>query len=446
MATLVAAGGQGERIGVSATRDGDDMVAIEFDRPRALACAMPTRRCSRSTPRARPSARARRCSAPASRCGWRAISRVELGGSADDRRRALDFAAARRRYSAGGAGLFQLTWPGDHRPQRGLSRRRRRGRRSLIVWPDEFRHALHRLRRYRGGVRLARAARAATAHGTTRDRGACPRRIAASPIAACRSTYMVDYPIATDPRAVDDPARRDRATGGRRSARSSIPGSIRRSTKQLTPANSFAGNLPAALEAAKLDALTERDHRGVRHARRAPIAPGATASARRRFALLAARGYRLDSSMRARYDYAAEGGPDFSRDRQPRLSRRAGRRDRRTAADDGVHRRARGAAASGFTARWARCRKGSGLFARAGLLSRVALTPEDMPLADALEAVRIAVGEGRAAAQLLLPLALARARAIRPMSAMPPISRRFIAGGTACSTLLERLRRRAGVA
>ena len=38
--------------------------------------------------------------------------------------------------------------------------------------------------------------------------------------------------------------------------------------------------------------------------------------------------------------------------------------------------------------------KGRGLFARAGLLSRVALTPEDMPVKDALEAIAVAVGEG----------------------------------------------------
>jgi signal transduction histidine kinase len=37
MATLVASGGPGERIGISATRDMDAMVAIVFDRPRALA-------------------------------------------------------------------------------------------------------------------------------------------------------------------------------------------------------------------------------------------------------------------------------------------------------------------------------------------------------------------------------------------------------------------------
>ncbi|MGH2322789.1 hypothetical protein, partial [Enterococcus faecalis] len=38
--------------------------------------------------------------------------------------------------------------------------------------------------------------------------------------------------------------------------------------------------------------------------------------------------------------------------------------------------------------------KGRGLAARMRLLSRVALTPEDMPLPDALEAIAVAAGEG----------------------------------------------------
>ncbi|MDQ0836780.1 hypothetical protein [Sphingomonas faeni] len=38
--------------------------------------------------------------------------------------------------------------------------------------------------------------------------------------------------------------------------------------------------------------------------------------------------------------------------------------------------------------------KGRSLFARARLLSRIALTPEDMPIVDALEAVAVAAGEG----------------------------------------------------
>src|SRR5205085_9358127 len=42
----------------------------------------------------------------------------------------------------------------------------------------------------------------------------------------------------------------------------------------------------------------------------------------------------------------------------------------------------------------ARLPHGRGVLARTGLSSRIALTPEDMPLDDALEAVRVAVSEG----------------------------------------------------
>jgi hypothetical protein len=44
--------------------------------------------------------------------------------------------------------------------------------------------------------------------------------------------------------------------------------------------------------------------------------------------------------------------------------------------------------------RFSRFPHGIGVAARLGLLSRVALTPEDMPLEEAREAVRVAVGEG----------------------------------------------------
>ncbi|MGE9115901.1 hypothetical protein, partial [Escherichia coli] len=38
--------------------------------------------------------------------------------------------------------------------------------------------------------------------------------------------------------------------------------------------------------------------------------------------------------------------------------------------------------------------RGRGLFSRAGLLARVPLTPEGVPVNDALEAIAIAIGEG----------------------------------------------------
>src|SRR3546814_2605368 len=77
-----------------------------------------------------------------------------------------------------------------------------------------------------------------------------------------------------------------------------------------TRANSYPGNLPRAIEAAKLDVLTDAIVAafGVRprlyRAGRYGIGPATTA-------LLAERGYRLDSSIRSRYDYRHDGGPDF---------------------------------------------------------------------------------------------------------------------------------------
>ena len=38
--------------------------------------------------------------------------------------------------------------------------------------------------------------------------------------------------------------------------------------------------------------------------------------------------------------------------------------------------------------------RGRGVFARTHLMSRVALTPEDMPVPDALEAIAVALGQG----------------------------------------------------
>jgi hypothetical protein len=162
--------------------------------------------------------------------------------------------------------------------------------------------------------------------------------------------------------------------------------------ERLSAVNSFPGNLPAALEAAKLDRLTDliADRFGRRptayRAGRYGIGPAT-------FDLLAARGYRVDSSMRARYDYSNAQGPDFGA---------IGNHAFRTAPNGAIielplttvftgHARRGGARLD----RWlGRMPHGRGVFARTGLLARVALTPEDMPIDDALEAIRVALDEG----------------------------------------------------
>ena len=97
--------------------------------------------------------------------------------------------------------------------------------------------------------------------------------------------------------------------------------------------------------------------------------------------------------MRSGYDYAGEGGPDFAA--IPNHAFRTGPGDAivelpLTTVFTGA---ARGGGDRLYRA-LGRLPRGRGIAARIGLLSRVALTPEDMPLDDALEAVRIALGEG----------------------------------------------------
>lgn len=156
--------------------------------------------------------------------------------------------------------------------------------------------------------------------------------------------------------------------------------------------NSFVGNLSLELERAKLHMLTDRIEQtlGVRplcyRAGRYGVGP-ATAM------LLEEAGYRLDVSVRSHFDYSATGGPNFTG--YPMTPYRAGPngglleiplttaflgRWRENGAD--IYARARGIPLA------------HGLLAKAGLLNRIAFTPEGMPVQEAMEAVRILQGEG----------------------------------------------------
>lgn len=203
--------------------------------------------------------------------------------------------------------------------------------------------------------------------------------------------YMVDYPVARDPWAVAA-LRAALADGG-----STIGAQLHAWVtppfdEPLSRPASYAGNLPRALEAAKLDTLTEALEAAFGRRPRAYRA-GRYGIGPHTLELLAARGYRLDSSVRARHDYRGDGGPDF---------RGAGNAAYRCGPDDAlielplttVFTGALRRLGPGLYDRLGRVPHGRGAFARAGLLERVALTPEGMPLAAAREAVRVALGEG----------------------------------------------------
>lgn len=229
---------------------------------------------------------------------------------------------------------------------------------------------------------LARAARATTAMRAFPD---AHRRFAARGVGlAC----MVDWPVVRDPAAVDSLA------CAAADPRSEIGAQLHAWVNPpfggpSGPAASYAGNLPRALEAAKLDRLTEALTRTFGRAPRAYRAGRYGVGPDTR-ALLAARGYRIDSSVRAAYDYSADGGPDF---------RAVGNAAHRA---DGVVELPLSTVFTGWgragAARLdralARVRHGRGLAARLRLLQRVALTPEDMPVAAALAAVQAAAAGG----------------------------------------------------
>ncbi|MDO7843032.1 polysaccharide deacetylase family protein [Sphingomonas immobilis] len=201
-------------------------------------------------------------------------------------------------------------------------------------------------------------------------------------------TYLVDYPVATDPRAVD--VLRGIVADGRSAIGTQLHAWVNPPFfEEVTPANSFAGNLPEEVEAAKLDVLTEAITEAFGAAPRA-FRAGRYGIGPATLRLLAARGYRLDSSMRARYDYSGEGGPDFAGIGNAAFRAGPVVELPLTTVFTGALR------GSGAGLYWAlgKVPKARGVFARAGLLSRIALTPEDMPVADAIEAIAVAAGEG----------------------------------------------------
>ncbi len=156
--------------------------------------------------------------------------------------------------------------------------------------------------------------------------------------------------------------------------------------------NSFAGNLPVELERAKLIALTDKIESAVGQrptiyrAGRYGVGPN---TAR----LLEEAGYRIDTSVRPHFDYSHEGGPSFLRhDSRPYWSGPNGM----------LLELPLGATYTGQLRRYGRFLFGDGrsnlrrisMLARSGMLARVALTPEDMPIDDVKRAITWMLRDG----------------------------------------------------
>jgi len=205
-----------------------------------------------------------------------------------------------------------------------------------------------------------------------------------------KCVHLVDHPIATDPKSVAmlrEWLERDEISVGTQLH----PWVNPPHEEEVNTFNSFVGNLPIPLEQAKIENLTAAIASAFG---RRPIVYragryGVGANTAR---LLAEAGYEADVSVRALHDYSDEGGPDFSRIRP--FPFRVGGGDLLelplSTAYVGHLRNMGGAV---FRAA-SRLPRGRGLLYRTGLLNRVPLTPEGVPLEEALAAARALIADG----------------------------------------------------
>ncbi len=122
--------------------------------------------------------------------------------------------------------------------------------------------------------------------------------------------YLVDWPIANDPRAVEiigDAVRRGTAEVGVQLHTWVNPPF----DEEVCARNSYAGNLPHALEVAKFTALRDRVEAAFGMA---PLIyrAGRYGVGEHTAAMLRKAGIAIDTSVRSLFDYSAQGGPDFS--------------------------------------------------------------------------------------------------------------------------------------
>jgi hypothetical protein len=206
-----------------------------------------------------------------------------------------------------------------------------------------------------------------------------------------KPAYMVDYPVATTPGSVEvlrALAENDGATIGAQLHPWVNPPFIER----VDLKNSFPGNLPRPIELAKIKALTNAiaENFGtppiVYRAGRYGVGPNTEA-------LLDELGYQIDVSVRPYFDYRDEGGPSF-RGIRPQLywtgpERRLLELPLTSTFTGGL--RLLGESAFELAARIPHL---NGILSRTSLLGRVALTPEGIPLDEAIKAIRILVEEG----------------------------------------------------
>lgn len=200
----------------------------------------------------------------------------------------------------------------------------------------------------------------------------------------CIPTYLVDWPVVANPTSAAIIA--DMAAQGTCDVGAQLhPWVNPPHDEAVTAHNSYVGNLPRALQAAKLAELTARieSETSIRPVtyRAGRYGVGADTAE-----LLIEQGYRLDVSVRTHFDYRSQGGPDFSA--HPVTPWRAA---------TGLYEVPMTAAYTGLLRKRGRLPRLTGLhglLARTGIIDRVPLTPEGVRLSDAEIAIRQLLNDG----------------------------------------------------
>ena len=202
--------------------------------------------------------------------------------------------------------------------------------------------------------------------------------------------YLVDWPIVQSKRAAEI-LRGPVAAGKAEIGVQLHPWVNPPFEEEVTPHNSFAGNLPRELEGAKFRQLRDAIEQtfetapAIYRAGRYGVGPDSAA-------MLAEGGIAIDSSVRANFDYSAGEGPDFRRhplvpywlDESKTLLELP-----LTSVFWGMLRRQGGWLYPALS-RMPRMR---GVLARAGLLERIPLTPEGVTVDEAIRGIDMALDD-----------------------------------------------------
>lgn len=229
-----------------------------------------------------------------------------------------------------------------------------------------------------------------TGHGVTALKGMA-RGQAYFASAGVRPVYVTDYPV-VDSDAAADMMGRWLADGAADIGAHLHPWVNPPHVEQVTAANSYVGFLPLEVERAKLETLSERIAQ--RFGRR-PIVyrAGRYGVGPHSAGLLEEAGFLVDSSVRSRFDYSPQDGPDFQGLPLQPYWAGPGRSLIELPLSTGFVGMLRGGGEQLYRATR---RRGpiAGALARSGMLSRVPLTPEGVPLHDAVRAIDALIEEG----------------------------------------------------